>query len=94
MSSSCRRKPPLFRWLGFGGSGEVAGHREGRRGIWGRSPAGVRPLRVTDSPFPVVPEDGAGSGNERVNAEAEDFIRRFYEQLRMQHPSVATPEYY
>ncbi|KQK07089.1 uncharacterized protein LOC100838777 [Brachypodium distachyon] len=62
--------------------------------ILGRSPAGVRPLRVTDSPFPVVPEDGAGSGNERVNAEAEDFIRRFYEQLRMQHPSVATPEYY
>lgn len=56
--------------------------------ILGRSPAGVRPLRVTDSPFPVVPEDGSSV---RVDAEAEDFIKRFYEQLRMQH-SAATPE--
>ncbi|XP_062180855.1 uncharacterized protein LOC133885198 [Phragmites australis] len=58
--------------------------------ILGRSPAGVRPLRVTDSPFPAVPEDGCG-GNERVDAEADDFIRKFYEQLRMQ-PSAATPD--
>jgi hypothetical protein len=57
--------------------------------ILGRSPAGVRPLRVTDSPFPVVPE--GGSCNERVDAECDDFIQRFYEQLRMQH-SIATPE--
>ncbi|CAM0957413.1 unnamed protein product [Alopecurus aequalis] len=56
--------------------------------ILGRSPAGVRPLRVTDSPFPVVPE---GCSNERVDAECDDFIQRFYEQLRLQH-SVATPE--
>ncbi|KAM0892137.1 hypothetical protein ACQ4PT_025915 [Festuca glaucescens] len=56
--------------------------------ILGRSPAGVRPLRVTDSPFPVVPEGGS---NERVDAECDDFIQRFYEQLRLQH-SVATPE--
>ncbi|XP_062232487.1 uncharacterized protein LOC133929718 [Phragmites australis] len=57
--------------------------------ILGRSPAGVRPLRVTDSPFPAMPEDSCG--NERVDAEADDFIRKFYEQLRMQ-PSAATPE--
>ncbi|GJM94851.1 hypothetical protein PR202_ga11533 [Eleusine coracana subsp. coracana] len=56
--------------------------------ILGRSPAGVRPLRVTDSPFPAVPEDGCG---ERVDAEADDFIRKFYEQLRMQ-PYAATPD--
>ncbi|KAI4962789.1 uncharacterized protein LOC123408262 [Hordeum vulgare subsp. vulgare] len=59
--------------------------------ILGRSPAGVRRLRVTDSPFPVVPEDGNSGSNERVDAEADDFIKRFYEQLRMQH-SVAIPE--
>lgn len=58
--------------------------------ILGRSPAGVRPLRVTDSPFPAVPEDGCC--NERVDADADDFIRKFYEQLRLQ-PSAATPDY-
>ncbi|KAG0517318.1 hypothetical protein BDA96_09G078900 [Sorghum bicolor] len=56
--------------------------------ILGRSPAGVRPLRVTDSPFPAVPEDGCC--NERVDVEADDFIRKFYEQLRLQ-PTAATP---
>lgn len=59
--------------------------------ILGRSPAGVRPLRVTDSPFPAVPEDGCC--NERVDAEADDFIRKFYEQLRLQ-PTAATPDCY
>uniref|UniRef100_A0ACD5TKF6 Uncharacterized protein n=1 Tax=Avena sativa TaxID=4498 RepID=A0ACD5TKF6_AVESA len=59
--------------------------------ILGRSPAGVRPLRVTDSPFPVVPE--GGGCNERVDAECDDFIQRFYQQLRMQHSVATTPEY-
>jgi hypothetical protein len=58
--------------------------------ILGRSPAGTRPLRVTDSPFPAVPEDD-GCGSQRVDAEADDFIRKFYEQLRMQ-PYAATPD--
>ncbi|KAG8067445.1 hypothetical protein GUJ93_ZPchr0005g14622 [Zizania palustris] len=56
--------------------------------ILGRSPAGVRPLRVTDSPFPAVQEDG---GEQRVDAEFEDFINKFYENLRME-PTAATPE--
>lgn len=61
--------------------------------ILGRSSAGVRPLRATDSPFPAVPENGGGGGGEqRVDdAEFEDFINKFYEQLRMQ-PSAATPD--
>uniref|UniRef100_A0A0D9WDQ9 Uncharacterized protein n=1 Tax=Leersia perrieri TaxID=77586 RepID=A0A0D9WDQ9_9ORYZ len=60
--------------------------------ILGRTPAGVRPLRVTDSPFPAVAEDGGEPHHERVDdAEFEDFINKFYEQLRMQ-PSAATPE--
>jgi len=59
--------------------------------ILGRSPAGVRPLRVTDSPFPAVLEDGCC--NERVDAEADDFIRKFYKQLRLQ-PTAATPDAY
>jgi hypothetical protein len=59
--------------------------------ILGRSPAGVRPLRVTDSPFPAVPEDDGCGSSQRVDAEADDFIRKFYEQLRMQ-PYAATPD--
>lgn len=50
----------------------------------GRCPAGARQLRVTDSPFPVVPE----GVDERVDAEADSFIKRFYEQLRMQHSTT------
>lgn len=53
----------------------------------GRRPAGARQLRVTDSPFPVEPE----GVDERVDAEADSFIRRFYEQLRLQQ-SNATPD--
>uniref|UniRef100_A0A0A9D0W1 Avr9/Cf-9 rapidly elicited protein 146 n=1 Tax=Arundo donax TaxID=35708 RepID=A0A0A9D0W1_ARUDO len=53
----------------------------------GRSPAGVRQLRVTDSPFPVEPE----GVDERVDAEADNFINKFYEQLRLQQ-AFATPD--
>ncbi|XP_066335473.1 uncharacterized protein [Miscanthus floridulus] len=42
--------------------------------ILGRSLAGVRPLRVTDSAFPAVPKDGCCY---------DDFIRKFYKQLRL-----------
>ncbi|CAO2174982.1 unnamed protein product [Urochloa humidicola] len=54
----------------------------------GRSPAGARQLRVTDSPFPVEPE---GVVDERANSNFEAFISRFYENLRLQAAN-ATPD--
>ncbi|XP_020572639.1 uncharacterized protein LOC110019345 [Phalaenopsis equestris] len=57
----------------------------------GRSPAWVRQLRVTDSPF-VGSEEVVEEG--KVDEEAEDFIRWFHEQLRRQQveSAGATPE--
>ncbi|KAK1289410.1 hypothetical protein QJS10_CPB18g01028 [Acorus calamus] len=49
----------------------------------GKSPA-CRQLRITDSPFPIKEDDVENEGDCHVDDEAEDFIRRFYEQLRMQ----------
>ncbi|XP_054782139.1 uncharacterized protein LOC129289402 [Prosopis cineraria] len=46
---------------------------------FGRSPM-VRQLRVTDSPFPVQDDDR----DHQVDKEAEDFIKRFYKDLRKQ----------
>ncbi|CAL9199499.1 uncharacterized protein LOC135596022 [Musa acuminata AAA Group] len=57
----------------------------------GKSPAAVRQLRVTDSPFPMM--DGDGEADGRVDREAEEFIKRFYEKLRLQQSVPATPEY-
>lgn len=48
--------------------------------IYGKSPVVVRQLRVTDSPFPIKEEEADG----RIDSDAEEFIRRFYEQLRLQ----------
>ncbi|XP_021749733.1 uncharacterized protein LOC110715461 [Chenopodium quinoa] len=45
--------------------------------------SGVRPLRVTDSPFPSQNEDD-NYGDERVDDAAEEFIQRFYSQLKEQ----------
>uniref|UniRef100_A0A0E0JF85 Uncharacterized protein n=1 Tax=Oryza punctata TaxID=4537 RepID=A0A0E0JF85_ORYPU len=56
----------------------------------GRSPAGTRQLRVTDSPFPVEPPEGAVDG--RVDDKATDFIEWFRHQL-LQQQSSATPDY-
>ncbi|XP_072965424.1 uncharacterized protein [Typha angustifolia] len=58
---------------------------------FGKSPAVVRQLRITDSPFPIREEEGEADG--RVDQEAEEFIRRFYEQLRLQRSVANTPEY-
>lgn len=49
---------------------------------YGKSPAVVRQLRVTDSPFSIREEEEEVDG--RIDREAEEFIRRFYEQLRLQ----------
>jgi hypothetical protein len=47
---------------------------------FGRSPM-VRQLRVTDSPFPLRNDD---EKDNQVDKAAEDFINRFYSQLRRQ----------
>ncbi|XP_058774172.1 uncharacterized protein LOC131648431 [Vicia villosa] len=47
---------------------------------FGRSPM-VRQLRVTDSPFPLRDDD---EKDNQVDKAAEDFIKRFYSQLRKQ----------
>ncbi|XP_058106004.1 uncharacterized protein LOC131249334 [Magnolia sinica] len=52
---------------------------------FGKSPM-VRQLRVTDSPFPIKDPADVDS---RVDKEAEEFIERFYEQLRMQKKKAA-----
>ncbi|CAK8535846.1 unnamed protein product [Lathyrus sativus] len=47
-----------------------------------RSPT-ARQLRVTDSPFPLRDDDDDEKDNQ-VDKAAEDFIKRFYNQLRKQ----------
>jgi hypothetical protein len=60
---------------------------------FGRSPAAVRQLRITDSPFPLR-DDAADQDGGLVDREADEFIRKFYDQLRTQQSlAVATPEY-
>lgn len=49
---------------------------------FGTTPRRVRRIRVTDSPFPIKEEEEEDDG--RVDKQAEDFIRRFYEQLQFQ----------
>ena len=46
---------------------------------FGRSPM-VRQLRITDSPFPLKDIDGDGE----VDKAAEEFIERFYNELKRQ----------
>ncbi|XP_074592339.1 uncharacterized protein LOC141848120 [Curcuma longa] len=53
--------------------------------------AAPRQLRITDSPFPAREEEENDGG--RVDREAEAFIRRFYDQLRLQQSAPATPEF-
>ncbi|KAK6914837.1 Protein of unknown function DUF761, plant [Dillenia turbinata] len=49
---------------------------------FGRSPM-VRPLRITDSPFPVHNTDH--DETRQINKAAEDFITRFHNDLRRQN---------
>ncbi|KAL2332336.1 hypothetical protein Fmac_019917 [Flemingia macrophylla] len=48
---------------------------------FGPSPAVVRQLRVTDSPFPLRD----GDADHQVDKKAEEFIMRFYKDLKNQH---------
>lgn len=50
---------------------------------FGKSPM-VRQLRVTDSPFPLKDD-----GDSQVDKAAEEFINRFYKDLRLQKRTAA-----
>ncbi|PON45141.1 Avr9/Cf-9 rapidly elicited protein [Parasponia andersonii] len=47
---------------------------------FGKSPLGMRQLRITDSPFPLNNE----GGDTQVDSKAEDFINKFYKNLKLQ----------
>ncbi|KFK35808.1 hypothetical protein AALP_AA4G039400 [Arabis alpina] len=53
---------------------------------FGQTPL-VRPLRVTDSPFPLTPENG-DVGNGLVDQAADDFIKKFYKNLNQQKKMI------
>jgi len=55
----------------------------------GRSPAGARRLRVTDSPFPVDTPEGLDA--RAADSTFDAFISKFYETLRLQQAD-ATPD--
>ncbi|KAF0933949.1 hypothetical protein E2562_021014 [Oryza meyeriana var. granulata] len=61
------------------------------------APAMSRAARITDSPYAANNGDdsaSAGGGQQLVDRKADEFIRRFYEQLRAQRSVAATPDYY
>ncbi|KAM3383179.1 hypothetical protein P3S68_008754 [Capsicum galapagoense] len=49
---------------------------------FGKSPNNVRKLRVTDSPFPL--KDSEENYNSQVDKDAEEFIKKFYKELKQQ----------
>lgn len=49
---------------------------------FGRTPM-ARQLRITDSPFPL--RDGDSGGDSHVDEAAEEFISRFYKELKKQN---------
>ncbi|KAJ4708519.1 Avr9/Cf-9 rapidly elicited protein [Melia azedarach] len=53
---------------------------------FGRSPM-VRQLRITDSPFPLKDE-----GDSQVDKAAEEFIKKFYKDLKSQQKTMAALE--
>ena len=53
---------------------------------FGRTPL-VRPLRVTDSPFPLTPENG-DVNKAHVDQAADDFIKKFYKNLNQQKKMI------
>ncbi|XP_062217311.1 uncharacterized protein LOC133917423 [Phragmites australis] len=63
---------------------------------FGRSPAAAtatsRKLRITNSPFQTAASRGVDDA--QVDRRADEFIRRFYEQLRAQKSAASTPNYY
>ncbi|KAM7505837.1 hypothetical protein LguiB_004741 [Lonicera macranthoides] len=54
----------------------------------------VRQLRITDSPFPLKEIEEVNNGDDhKVDKAAEDFIKKFYKELKKQ-ASVASPSPY
>lgn len=53
---------------------------------FGKSPM-VRQLRITDSPFPLKDE-----GDSQVDKAAEEFIKKFYKDLKLQKTAAAALE--
>uniref|UniRef100_A0A7N0T574 Avr9/Cf-9 rapidly elicited protein n=1 Tax=Kalanchoe fedtschenkoi TaxID=63787 RepID=A0A7N0T574_KALFE len=59
---------------------------------FGKSPAAARQLRVTDSPFSLREEGGCGDERSgEVDKAAEEFIDRFYKELKMQRKMHRPP---
>ncbi|KAK4775395.1 hypothetical protein SAY86_010330 [Trapa natans] len=55
---------------------------------FGKSPK-VRPLRITDSPFPLKDDDG---DSHQVDVAAEEFIKNFYKELKLQKITMGAIE--
>uniref|UniRef100_A0A0A8XPX8 Uncharacterized protein n=1 Tax=Arundo donax TaxID=35708 RepID=A0A0A8XPX8_ARUDO len=55
-----------------------------------RSPTVSRQMRITESPF----QEARDADDAEVDRQADEFIRRFYEQLREQKSAASTPDYY
>ncbi|ESQ48299.1 hypothetical protein EUTSA_v10021537mg [Eutrema salsugineum] len=53
---------------------------------FGRSTPLVRPLRVTDSPFPLREDGDVANGH--VDKAAEEFIKKFYKNLNQQKKMI------
>uniref|UniRef100_A0A0D3AD59 Avr9/Cf-9 rapidly elicited protein 146 n=1 Tax=Brassica oleracea var. oleracea TaxID=109376 RepID=A0A0D3AD59_BRAOL len=53
---------------------------------FGRSSPSVRPLRVTDSPFPIREDGDVANGH--VDKAADEFIKKFYKNLNQQKKMI------
>ncbi|CAN0901491.1 hypothetical protein LINGRAHAP2_LOCUS21456 [Linum grandiflorum] len=61
---------------------------------FGMSPVTTKQLRITDSPFPVKEEGGGGGGDGQVDKAADEFIKRFYKDLKSQKAVVDQSPYH
>ncbi|KAF2611066.1 hypothetical protein F2Q70_00010063 [Brassica cretica] len=58
---------------------------------FGRSSPSVRPLRVTDSPFPIREDGDVANGH--VDKAADEFIKKFYKNLNLQKKMIEFSPY-
>ncbi|KAF2586129.1 hypothetical protein F2Q70_00037175 [Brassica cretica] len=82
----------VLELLSGGGNQETGGNTPALTALspylpgFGRSSPSVRPLRVTDSPFPLR-EDGDVT-NGHVDKAADEFIKKFYKNLNQQKKMI------